>query len=42
MPDTRLGTSPLRRDWEVTDGVTSGDLFDELPVPFGWTVCATE
>lgn len=29
----------LRRDWEVSDGVTSGDLFDELP-PFDWTTCA--
>jgi predicted amidophosphoribosyltransferase len=32
----------LRRDWEVTDGVTSGDLFDELPTPFDWRVCAAE
>ena len=31
----------LRRDWEVTDGVTSGELFDELP-PFDWTTCSVE
>ena len=32
----------LQPDWEVTDGVTSGDLFDELPTPFDWTICAAE
>ena len=30
----------LRREWEITEGVTSGDLFDELPTPFDWTRCA--
>ena len=33
----------FHRDWEVVrgEGVTSGDLFDELP-PFDWTICAAE
>jgi predicted amidophosphoribosyltransferase len=30
----------LRREWEVTPGTTSGDLFDELPTVFDWTTCA--
>jgi adenine/guanine phosphoribosyltransferase-like PRPP-binding protein len=30
----------LRRDWEVTPGETSGDLFDALPRVFDWDVCA--
>lgn len=33
----------LHRDWEVTrgEGVTNGDLLDELP-PFDWNVCGAE
>lgn len=33
----------LHREWEITrgEGVTNGDLLDELP-PFDWTVCAAE
>ena len=30
----------LRPDWEVTAGVTSGDLFAELSRTFDWNICA--